>query len=167
MRVLVTAASRHGSTAEIARTIGRLLTDARIDSMVMAPEDVTSLEGYDAIVLGSAVYMGRWLEPATAFADQFQEPLRRRSVWLFSSGPLGEPPKPVADPAGITAIEASTMAIEHRMFAGRLVKGELGIGERLIVTGVRASYGDFRPWAEITSWAQGIARTLEAARNAV
>lgn len=44
MRVLVTAASRHGSTAEIASTIGRLLADARIDTDVVEPERVTSLE---------------------------------------------------------------------------------------------------------------------------
>lgn len=162
MRVLVTAASRHGSTAEIASTIGRLLTDERIDVEVVAPEDVTTLEGFDAVVLGSGVYMGHWLQPATAFVDRLGDALVQRSVWLFSSGPLGEPPKPAGGPVDITAIEAATRAVEHRVFPGRLAKSELGFGEKLVVAGVRAPYGDFRPWAEIAGWAQGIARTLQA-----
>ena len=162
MRVLVTAASRHGSTTEIASAIGRALADSRIAFDVIAPEDVASLERYDAVILGSAVYMGRWLEPATAFADRFAEALPERRVWLFSSGPLGDPPKPAGDPVNVAAIEASTHAIEHRVFAGSMDKRELGFGEKLVIAGVRAPYGDFRPWDEIAGWAQGIARALEA-----
>ena len=147
---------------EIASTIGRVLTDARITVDVSAPEDVVSLEPYEAVILGSAVYMGRWLEPATAFADRFAEALPERRVWLFSSGPLGDPPKPAGDPVNVAAIEASTQAIEHRVFAGSMDKRELGFGEKLVIAGVRAPYGDFRPWDEIAGWAQGIARAIEA-----
>lgn len=51
---------------------------------------VTSVEGYDAVVLGSAVYMGHWLELAVKFAETFVDELRRLPVWVFSSGPVGE-----------------------------------------------------------------------------
>jgi menaquinone-dependent protoporphyrinogen oxidase len=161
MRVLVTAASRHGSTGEIAAAIGRVLTDARIEVDVSAPEDVATLEPYDAVILGSAVYMSRWLEPATSFLDRFAEELLERRVWLFSSGPLGVPPKPAGGPVDVAAIEASTRAIEHRVFPGSMDRRDLGFGEKLVVAGVRAPYGDFRPWDEIADWAGNIARTLE------
>jgi menaquinone-dependent protoporphyrinogen oxidase len=162
MRVLVTAASRHGSTAEIASTIGRMLSDARIEVDVTAPEDVVSLDPYGAVILGSAVYMGRWLEPATAFVDRFAEALPERRVWLFSSGPLGEPPKPAGNPVTVAAIEATTQAIEHQVFPGSMDKRDLGFGEKLVVAGARAPYGDFRPWDEIAGWAMDIARALQA-----
>ena len=162
MRVLVSAGSRHGSTAEIAATIGRALTDAGIDVDVTPPEDVATLAPYEAIILGSAVYMGRWLEPARSFVDRFADELPRRRVWLFSSGPLGVTPKPAGDPVDVAAIEASTHALEHRVFAGSMDKRDLGFGEKLVVAGVHAPYGDFRPWDEITGWARSIAQALEA-----
>ena len=52
-------------------------------------------------------------------------------------------------------------ALDHRNFAGSLDKGELGLGERLIVRAVNAPYGDFRDWKAIKGWAQAIATELE------
>ena len=43
------------------------------------------------MVLGSAVYAGRWLEPAREYAATHAGGLRTRPTWLFSSGPIGEP----------------------------------------------------------------------------
>ena len=61
MHVLVSAASRHGSSAEIARTIGAVLGTAGLEVTVAAPRDVTTVDGFDAVVLGSGVYAGHWL----------------------------------------------------------------------------------------------------------
>jgi menaquinone-dependent protoporphyrinogen oxidase len=47
---------------------------------------------FDAVVLGSAVYAGRWLDPARQYAALYADVLRARPVWLFSSGPIGNPP---------------------------------------------------------------------------
>jgi menaquinone-dependent protoporphyrinogen oxidase len=162
MRVLVAAASKHGSTAEIARTIGASLTFRRIDADVMAMGTVTSLEGYDAVVLGSGIYMGHWLEPAKRFVAQQATELLERPVWLFSSGPLGDPAKPTEGPADVGGLIEATHAREHRLFAGSLWKDELGIAERAMVAAVRAPEGDFRPWAEIDEWAGQIADELAA-----
>lgn len=60
---------------------------------------MTGVGGYDAVVLGSAVYVGRWLEPARELVDAHAEELAARPTWLFSSGPIGDPPKPEADDA--------------------------------------------------------------------
>jgi menaquinone-dependent protoporphyrinogen oxidase len=88
MRVLVTAASRHGATAEIAQAIGDALCGRGLDVTVMPVEDVSTVEPYGAVVLGSAVYAGHWLRPASAFVATHTRALASRPVWLFSSGPV-------------------------------------------------------------------------------
>jgi len=168
MKILVTAASRHGPSAEIARLIGGILEDAGIDVDILEPDEVTSIAGYDGAVIGSSVYMGRWLEPVRRLIDRCQEEFAGRSVWLFSSGPLGEPAKPESDPIDVETLRIATGAIDHRVFPGRLVKSELGFAEKVIVAGVRAPYGDFRPWDDVSTWGRGIAdrlRTIDLART--
>ena len=167
MRVLVTAASRHGTTAEIAEAIAEVLRKASIEVDVLAPEAVDTVDPYDAVVLGSGVYAGHWLAPAKAFVERHEEGLRYRAVFLFSSGPLGDPPKPVEDPADVAAIDVATGAMDHRVFAGRLVESELGRAERIVIKVVRAPFGDFREWDDITWWASEIARFVKDEEGAL
>lgn len=162
MKVLVTAASRHGATAEIAKQIAEILSLSTIEVDVRAPEEVESVEVYDAVILGSGVYAGRWLEAARKLVEREREALASRPVWLFSSGPVGDPAKPAAEPVEVAAIARKTQAIEHRVFAGKLDRQQLGFGERAIVLAVHAAEGDFRPWEAVTEWALEIGRTLEA-----
>lgn len=160
MRVLVATASKHGSTMEIARTIGASLTFRGLDVDVKPVETVSRLDGYDAVVLGSGIYMGHWLDPAKQFIRNHAAELLARPVWLFSSGPLGEPAKPAEEPTDVAALMEATEARDHRVFPGSLFKDELGIAERAMVAAVRAPEGDFRPWAEIDDWAGQIASEL-------
>jgi menaquinone-dependent protoporphyrinogen oxidase len=163
MRILVTAASRHGATAEVATAIGKALTDAGAEVGVKALRGLEGVAGYNAVVLGSGVYMGRWLPEATAFVRRHVVELAARPVWLFSIGPIGSPtPKPEGDPAGIVELAASIKARGHRTFAGRLDRGRLGIGEKLVVSAVRSPDGDFRDWEAIGAWAREIAGELVA-----
>jgi menaquinone-dependent protoporphyrinogen oxidase len=113
-------------------------------------------------VLGSAVYAGRWLEPARQYAALYADVLRSRAVWLFSSGPIGEPPFPPDQPHDAAPIAALTGARGHRVFPGRLDKDRLTFGERAMVTAMRAPVGDFRDWAEIAAWADTIAAAVTA-----
>jgi len=162
MRVLVAVASRHGSTVEIAKKIADVLTAARIEAIVRLPDEVVSVEPYDAVILGSGVYAGRWLGSARQFVDREAEGLSRRPVWLFSSGPVGDPAKPAAEPVDVEAIRKRTNARGHRVFNGKLDRQELGFGERAIVLAVHAAEGDFRSWEAVESWAADIAATLQA-----
>jgi menaquinone-dependent protoporphyrinogen oxidase len=165
MNVLVCHASRHGATQELANVIAEeIRRTARVD---VSPLDrVTDLSGYDAVVIGSAVYLGRWLRPATDFITRLSPELRGRPVWLFSSGPLGGKPDVVVDEARLAQLTALTGAREHRIVGGRLDRADLGLSERAIVRMVGAPDGDFRDLAQARDWAASIAAALREVATA-
>ena len=163
MKILITYASRHGSTREIAAAIAEELRNAGHEVELEEAASVTSLDGYGAVVAGSAVYVGKWLPEAASFVERFKEPLGTIPVWLFSSGPLGdETPHPPGDPEGIAELVAALGARDHQVFVGKLDKGGLGLGERLITRMVKAPEGDFRDWEAIRGWARQIEASLDA-----
>lgn len=160
MHVLVTAASKHESTAEIADAIAASLRAAGVIVDRSPPDEIASVEGYDAIVVGSGVYAGRWLDPARAFVERHTDALRRRPVWVFSSGPLGDPPLPSDESADGLSLADRVGAREHRTFTGRVDPSRLGFLERTIVKALRAPAGDSRDWDAIRAWATEIAGVL-------
>jgi menaquinone-dependent protoporphyrinogen oxidase len=162
MRVLVSVASRHGASFEIAEEISATLAGAGFQTAVLPPDAVTSLEGYGAVVLGSSVYVGHWMDAAVNLVERFSKEITAVPVWLFSSGPMGHEPKPDDEPADIAQLVAATGAREHRVFPGQVDRSRLGLGEKVLLTAVRAPEGDFRPWDEIRAWAAEIAAALKA-----
>ncbi len=162
MRVLVTAASKHGATTQIADAVATALRERGLAVDLTPPAQVTALEPYDAVVIGSGVYGGRWMEEARTFVDHHAEALATRPVWLFSSGPLGDPPKPAGDATDVPPIAERLVARGHRTFGGRLDRPELGFMERTIANVVRAPDGDFRDWEAIRAWAGEISAELSA-----
>jgi len=164
MRVLVTAASRHGATHEIAAAIAAGLVRRRVEAQACPVEELAGLDGYDAYVIGSAVYVGRWLDGARDLVEAHGDALSARPVWLFSSGPLGPPEalKPEGDPVDVGGLVEATRAVEHRVFSGRLDRALLSFAEKAVVVAVRAPEGDFRDWEAIDGFAAGIATRLGA-----
>jgi menaquinone-dependent protoporphyrinogen oxidase len=128
---------------------------------VDAVGEVSDLAQYDAVILGSAVYMGNWLEGARRFVTEHAGELAARPTWLFSSGPTGDPPRPAPERAvSIDAITASITPKDHRLFPGKLDRHQLSFPERAVVLAVRAAEGDYRDWDEIADWAAEIAAVL-------
>ena len=167
MRALVTAASRYGSTAEIAQMIGEVLRSRGVTVTVAAPDDVGPLAQFDAVVLGSAVYTGHWLHPAIGLARRVATELPGRPVWLFSSGPVGDPGRKLvqqmgADPVDLPALVTATGARGHTMFAGKLDRRNLHGLQRATLWVFRSLEGDFRDQDAIRGWAQSIAEQLAA-----
>jgi len=162
MKVLVTAASKHGATEDIANAIAQVLAERGLEATMRPVDAIDSLEGYDAVVLGSSVYAGRWAKSVKELVERQREAFAARPVWLFSSGPIGDPPKPEGDPEDAAGMLEATGAREHRVFAGQLERQRLSLPERAIVRAVRAEEGDFRDWDEIRRWAGEIADALNA-----
>jgi menaquinone-dependent protoporphyrinogen oxidase len=167
MRVLIVVASKHGSTREIADALADTFQSVGLTAEVADAGASPATSGYDAVVVGSALYMGHWLPQARAFVTRHQEALQRVPVWLFSSGPLGESPaQPAGEPAQLAELLAASGAREHRVFVGKLHRDALGLGEKLAVKLVKAPQGDFRDWDAIRAWGGEIATVLSAARAA-
>jgi len=161
MRTLVTWASKHGSTADIGYAVGRVLRERGV-TVVLAPIDSADMdEDYDAYVIGSAVYAGHWMKHAKQFVQEHRERLINAPVWLFSSVPIGKPPRPEEAPVDVAELFANTAPREHKIFAGKLDKDQLTFPEKAIVMALHAPFGDFRDWDEIHGWAAEIANSLQ------
>ncbi len=161
MKVLVTAASRHGSTAEIARSVARHLADGGHDVEYRRVEEVDDLTGFDAVVLGSAIYAGRWLKSGYDFVERLAPELAVREVWLFSSGPLGDPPMPSQD-VDISGVMVTTGARGHAVFPGCLDKHKLAYAERAVARALHAPVGDFRNWEAVARWSHHVAAEMSS-----
>ena len=160
-KILVACATRHGSTAEIAAEIADVLR-RNVPGAVVDLRDAAKageVAGYDAAVIGSAVYMGRWLPTARDLVEGHRKVLSAMPLWLFSSGALGDPSVPVDELAEVTA-GVAVGARGHRLFAGRLDRQELRWLERATARVVHAPEGDFRDHDEIRRWASGAASAL-------
>src|SRR5947209_11071552 len=123
MNVLVAYASKRGSTAEIAEAVAETIrsSGASVDCTDVA--EVSSIEPYDAVVVGSAVYIKRWRRDARHFLRRHHEQLTQGPFWVFSSGPVGEP-KPELDASWTeprkTIAEAERLGVRaHVVFGGR------------------------------------------------
>jgi len=156
MKVLVSAASKYGATSEIAQAIADALAGKGLEVTMVPPAQADAIEQFDA------VYMSKWMKPARELAQRQAAALASRPVWLFSSGPVGEPAKPADNPVDVSTILQSTKARDHQIFTGKLVKKRLSFPDRAIASAIRVQEGDFRNWDDIRAWATSIADTLLA-----
>ncbi len=166
--VLVTYASRYGSTAEVAEGIAREL-GASYGCVDVAPvQRVRDLRPYRAVVLGSAVRSQRWLPEALAFLSAERASLRLRLFACFSVCGLlrwntSEHQALAKQPfqqARLLVPEIRPLSVEA--FAGRVPNGTSGNGQRLIAGQTVLEPGDWREWDAIRAWAQKVAGLLQA-----
>lgn len=172
-RILVAYASKHGSTAEIAEAIGEVLRSRGDEVEVRPAAEVRELTGVEGVVLGSAVYMGRWMREGIDFLKRHQATLRDVPTWLFSSGPTGGSPDadakvaelgPVFEgrPEGrVARLAERIFALGHVTFPGRVVPEMGGIFARWVPR------GDWRDFGAIGNWARGIFRDAAASPQEV
>jgi menaquinone-dependent protoporphyrinogen oxidase len=165
-RVLVAFATKYGATAEIAEKIGEVLQQAGLEADVLPAERATDLSAYQAVVLGSAVYIGRWRKEAVKFLQANERALVERPVWLFSSGPTGEgDPVELLQgwrlPGKLQPIVDRIQPRDVAVFHGAVDVNKLNFIQKWMIKNVKAPVGDFRDWEAITSWAAGIADELK------
>ena len=178
MDVLVAYATKHGATRGIAEHIAATLDGRGLQTTLRDVNEAGDVAGYDAFVVGSAVYLGQWRKEALEFVRRNSAPVRERPTWLFSSGPLrvtgadaeAEDPRAAAEASELAQLRCAdelreaVQPREHRVFFGVLDPDTLGVAERLmrVLPGGRKLLpeGDFRDWDRIDAWTEAIADQL-------
>ena len=174
-QVMVVVASRHGATRGIADRIGETLRAEGLEVSVFDAKEAPGPQWADAVVIGGAAYMGKWLDEVTEYITLHHAALSERPTWLFASGPVGtelvdkkghdvlEPPQFMLDAA------ADVLAQGIRVFFGRWDPSDepKSVAERVFrmlpISKDVLPIGDYRDWPAIEAWAHEIARELAEA----
>ncbi len=161
--VLIAYASKYGSTGEIAAVIQQELTEQGFSAQMLPVEmlDRDSLGHYDAVILGSAIYMDQWLPSAKAFVTAHQAELMARPLWVFASGPTGNGPLiQTTLPAPIAKLIDPLSPRDVCVFHGKLNPKVLTFAERMLLRIMHPAQGDFRNWEAVRQWSADIAADL-------
>jgi menaquinone-dependent protoporphyrinogen oxidase len=155
-RILVAYVSQKGSTAEIARAIAKELQAAGKEAEAKEMWTVASLEGYDAVIIGGPVYIGR-VGGVGKFVKKHRGELSKLPVAAFAVGlaPASNDTEGIAwDQKGLRAAIGPLRPVAEAVFAGKLDPAKLSWLQRWMVKKAKSPVGDFRDWAAIAAWAR-------------
>ncbi len=164
--ILVTYSSKYGSTREIAGRIGEVLCQAGLQVDVLPVNGIHDLSSYQAVILGSAIYIGKWQKEAVQFLQSHEQELAERPVWLFSSGPTGEGnPVDLVEgkrlPAEVEPVAERIHPRDVAVFHGNIDPGKINFTEKWAIKNFKKKpFGDFRDWNAIAAWASIVADTI-------
>ena len=168
-KILITYASRTGSTAEIAEAIGSILRQDKLNVEVLPLADVKDLSGYSAIIIGCPIRKSQWLPEASHFIQTHRAILTRKRVAIFTvcitlamsktdqyQGAVREWTAPV---------RAEVRPVSEGLFAGWLDFSKLSwswdtLLLRLTVALGIFPKGDHRDWNAIHTWAASLPQLL-------
>lgn len=168
-KILVTYASRTGTTAGVAEAIGRTLAEKGAEVDVVPMQEVKDVTLYRAVVAGSAIQSQQWLPEAMQFMRTHQAALKQKPFAMFSvcmtlAMKEGEKYRPqVAE--WLAPVRALVRPVSEGLFAGALdIRKIPSFSDRLkfkisVATGVW-SEGDHRDWEAINAWANDLIRKL-------
>lgn len=173
-RILVTYATRAGSTVEVAAAIGEALSGRGFSVDVKPVKEKPPVEGYQAVVIGSAIRMGNWLPAAVNFIKDNQAQLSRVPTAFFTVHMLnrGEDEASRQARQAYTATVRQILApVDEAFFSGKMDYSRLSFLDRTIAKAVEkqtdSRAGDFRDWGKIRAWAQGLYPMLESAQEKI
>jgi len=162
-KVLIAFATRYGSTKEVAEFIAEKIKEREIEAEISNIIDISSLEGYDAVIIGSPIYMGKWLKEGVHFVQQFSESLNRVPVALFSVGATlkdkNEKNIKIAEKS-FDVLLPYTNPVMTGLFAGKIDKSNMNFVDKQILKIVKPEEGDFRNFDEISVWTDNLIETF-------
>jgi menaquinone-dependent protoporphyrinogen oxidase len=159
--VLLAYATRFGSTQEVAETVAASLREAGLKVDLQLMSQVKSLDQYEAVVLGAAIYNTRWHAEAHQFVARHQAALTQRPVAIFTLGPLSSSAAAMQNSRRQLDKELAKYRwlkpVAVQVFAGKYDPKKPGMGffERLLPA------RDYRDWKAIRAWANALPAQLE------
>lgn len=164
-RILITYASRAGSTAEIAEEIGRTLRQNGLEVDVLPMQDVKDLSRYSAVVAGSAVRGSKWLPEAMQFLQAHRSELAKKRCATFTvcitlamtNGDRFR--QAVRD--WVAPVRTLVRPVSEGLFAGRLDFSRLPLTFDILKLRLTVALGIFpkddrRDWNAVRAWAENL-----------
>jgi len=163
-RILITYATRGGTTASVAIAIGQILAREGFSVDVLPVGVIKNVEIYSAIIAGSSVRNGNWLPEAIDFLGAHRDALKTRPTALYTVCMTAAEPTPESQ----AELESYTQPLLDVIqpfsigyFAGQLDLNERNIIERARVTIKGLPRGDHRDWGAVRDWTLGLTTTLD------
>jgi menaquinone-dependent protoporphyrinogen oxidase len=161
-KILITYATKAGSTVEIAAVIGESLSKRGFNVDIKPVSENPALDGYQAVLMGSAVRMGSWLPEAVDFVRQNQTTLNQLPTSIFTVHMLNHKD----DETSRAARQSYTAPVRELLpttdevfFRGKLDYQTLSFFDRMIAKAVANPNdppGDFRDWNLISDWSKSM-----------
>jgi len=170
-KILVTYASRAGSTAEVAEAIGKTLSEGGAQVDIMPMNDVKNLSSYQAVVAGSAIRGSKWLPEAVQFVQTHRSTLAQKQFAMFTvciTMAMKNAENYRAGVAGwVAPVRAMVKPLDEGFFAGMLDFSKLPVNWDTLMLRLTVALGifprgDHRDWNAIHNWAEGLKSVLGA-----
>lgn len=166
-KVLVVYATKSGSVTEIAKKIGRSLSDQGATVDVVAAEQAGNPQDYDAVVVGSGVRAGMWHGAARSWVATHAAQLASKPLALYTVGlMITEGASKVEEVRGYTdklLAETSLDPVDVGLFGGWNEPKAFSFLERTAMKMMKAPVGDFRDWDAIAAWSKDVGPKLMVA----
>jgi len=166
-RILVAYASPCGSTAEIAVRTGEIIEEIGAEVHVCDVRAVTGLEGYTAVVLGTAIRLGQPVRDMRTFLDTHGRAVASLPNAVFSVGSAAKErtPSAIAEAArAVGPVVSRVRPVSVALFAGKVDPERLGFPWRTLADhsrqGSRLVCGDWRDWNAIAAWGRELSVLL-------
>ena len=149
-----------------------MLREAGLQADILPVDRIRDVTPYKAVILGSAIYVGKWQKEAVRFLQANERILAERPVWIFSSGPTGtgdpiELVEGVRLPAELQPVADRIQPRDIAVFHGHINPEKINFIEKWAIKSlVKKPFGDFRDWDAIAAWATSIAESLKEAEPA-
>ena len=163
--VLVTYATRYGSTQEVAEAVAATLREGGSEVDLRPAREVHSLEAYQSVVLGTAIYMFRLQKDARRFLSRHREALTTRPVAIFALGPFNNEEKEWQAVRAQLDKELARfpwlVPVAKEVFGGKFDPAKLRFPYNLVPALKRLPVSDIRDWKAIHDWASCLAEKLQ------
>ncbi|HEY3317534.1 MAG TPA: flavodoxin domain-containing protein [Coriobacteriia bacterium] len=162
--VLIAYATKYGSTREVAEAVAKRLRERGLTADVKPAREVRSLDGFDAVVLGTPLYIGSMLKDATALLEGRRSELERMPVAVFALGPITAEQASAEGRSQLDSALAKTPWLSpaaSELFVGKYDPAKLRFLDKLIAVLPASPLHDVpaqdaRDWAAIDAWADGL-----------